>query len=228
MGAVIQFNLIFYSCALGYLLPVYSNKKKFHLVPQKQNKTKPKKNNNNNKNHKSTKMLQRRLFLLFAVLLVVVVVVGAQEDQGCTTTPPAHQQTYWHNWADSEGYSHLTECHFTNWTLQPFINNLLPLYVDTSMASSPADLVLLQIPAHWTGPYHTNPVPQILVFLSGVLFFQASDNTTHIFTKGDVYFGEDQLSNGHLAEPLGNEPVIAAVIQYKEWQPTVNMPCRLH
>ena len=143
-------------------------------------------------------------------------------------TPPAVPKVYWHNWADSAGVSHLTECSLTNWTFVDFLPNSDPLYLDNVVSGDSASVVWMQLPVGWKGPFHKDPVPQLVLFMSGEGTWETMDNKTHVFTVGQVYFGEDQRSLlGHISANTGNSPLIMALLQFKGWQPTVNQPCRL-
>ena len=88
--------------------------------------------------------------------------------------------------------------------------------------------LLLQLPVGWVGPSHRDPVPQLNVFLSGQGNWTVADGTSHVFSAGDLYFGEDQLSKtGHFSENIGNVPVMMALMQFGNQKPTVNQPCWL-
>ena len=71
--------------------------------------------------------------------------------------------TYWHNWSDINGTTHLTECHFSNWTYQDYLPPSDPLYSDTEGPAS--NVVLLNVPVGWSGSWHKDPVPQLVFFM---------------------------------------------------------------
>lgn len=164
--------------------------------------------------------------LLSLFLLLSSSPSGATKKIG--NNPTATPLPYWHNWADSRGVSHFTKCQFTNWTYVDFLPNSAPLFLDQSLSGASASVVLLELPVGWVGDWHKDPVPQLVMFLMGEGEWVTMDNATHTFSRGDVYFGEDQRSSmGHLSRNSGTTPLIAALIQFKQWNPTANQPCRL-
>jgi hypothetical protein len=152
----------------------------------------------------------------------------SSEALGRPDKPVPSKVPYYHNWVDNAGVSHIAACQFTNWTYVDLLNNTDPNFVDNSESASPATFVLLQSPPAWVGGWHKNPYPQLVIFVQGTASFTAMDGTTFNFTVGDIYFGEDQLSTkGHLTKNIGNGPLTLAFVQFRTWQPTINLPCRL-
>ena len=82
--------------------------------------------------------------------------------------PTPSPVSYYHNWVDDEGVSHITPCLFSNWTYVNVLNNTDPDFIDTSESSLAATYVMLQSPVGWTGGWHRNPYPQLVIFIQGV------------------------------------------------------------
>ena len=170
--------------------------------------------------------------LLIAVATVAAVVLAQSPPE---PTPPAptiaplplsNNQTYWHNWADEHGVTHLTKCHFKNWSLVNLLPPSMPLYLDKFGPA--ANVQLANTPPGWKGPWHRDPVPQLVFFLTGKGFWRFDDGTTHVFHPGDIYFGNDQAARkGHESYTHGNETLILAMVQFPQWSTTMARPCWL-
>jgi hypothetical protein len=120
--------------------------------------------------------------------------------------------------------THFTECELTNWTLVNFLPPSQPLYTDVKTNAS--QVVFLQLPVGWTGPWHKDPVPQMNVFLSGCGNWTTMDGTSHIFQTGDLYFGNDQASSkGHYSQTCGEVPVSMALMQFPGYPTDLGKPC---
>lgn len=142
--------------------------------------------------------------------------------------PTPSPVSYYHNWVDDQGVSHITPCRFSNWTYVDVLNNTDPDFIDTSASSLAATYVMLQSPVGWTGGWHRNPYPQLVIFIQGVALFTAQDGTEFTFSVGDIYFGEDQLSSqGHLSKNTGDTALTLAFVQFRHLQPSINKPCWL-
>ncbi len=178
-------------------------------------------------------MLISRLCVLAALCAVFFLAVPAlglrkPSPSPSPTLPKLERVRYIHNWADSSGQTHFATCFLTNYTLQGVLANSNPNFVNSGFASSGASLVLYQSPVGWTGSWHTNPYPQLVIVQEGMGLWTSSDNTTDILAKGDLYFGEDQRSAiGHTSKNIGHTPLNLLLIQFRTWTPTVDKPCWL-
>jgi len=163
------------------------------------------------------------------LLLVLPVVLLVTSLRSCAAlTPPTPSQPYWHNWADANGESHFTLCALTNWSFVDFLPPSQPLWQETK--ADPTSIVFLQMPVGWQGPWHRDPAPQLVVFLSGHGRWQTMDGQIRDFTTGDLYFGNDQMSTkGHFSQNIGNVPLYVALLQFADWNVTdkVGQPCWL-
>jgi quercetin dioxygenase-like cupin family protein len=72
--------------------------------------------------------------------------------------------------------------------------------------------VFLQLPPGWDPKYHASPRPQWVVMLHGRLKITATDGTTTVFQTGDVFFLNDQNSNGHQSLVQGQETVAVLLV----------------
>jgi hypothetical protein len=143
-----------------------------------------------------------------------------------TALPLISKGTYWHNWADSDGVTHLTKCDFGNWTAKDLLPPSEPLYL--SIFGTAANVQLANTPPGWQGPWHRDPVPQLVIFMSGQGLWRFQDGTTHVFSPGDVYFGNDQnATRGHESYTHGNASMILAMVQFPQWSTTMARPCWL-
>jgi len=135
--------------------------------------------------------------------------------------------TYWHNWGDKHGVSHLTRCYFKNYTWftpahQP---QAAGFYLDVF---GPAQNVqLTNSPPGWAWTWHPNAIPQICIGMRGTYLAQATDNTEVFLKPGDVYFGNDQNSAGHQSYTYGNESLLLMCMQFPHMSTTEYRPCWL-
>ncbi len=142
--------------------------------------------------------------------------------------PVAPPLMYWHQWADLEGVSHWARCALTNWTWEEF---LPPSSLWIEDLSFPSNLVLMTTPPGWVGPWHKNPVPQLVFVVAGTYLFTAMDGVNVTFTSGEIFFGNDQLSQkGHYTQNIGTVPGVLAAMQFSSWNvsETAGVPCWLH
>ena len=134
--------------------------------------------------------------------------------------------TYYHNWSDEKGVSHFSQCKFTNWTYHNYLPPSKPLWTDPKQ--NPTNVLLTQLPVGWDGPWHKDPVPQLVLFLSGTGLWQTMDGTNYTFTAGDVYFGNDQASSkGHYSKNVGSNPVYMVLLQFANYSTEMNRSCWL-
>ena len=139
--------------------------------------------------------------------------------------------TYWHNWSDINGTSHITQCQFTNFSSNNVTASNTPLFgINFGMSS---DTFISILPIGFNQTWHVNPVRQLIYCLSGIGKFVAMDNSEIILTPGVIYFGDDKKSiMGHKTYNLGNESLIMALVQFSQWNQTNNVnqfkPCWLN
>jgi hypothetical protein len=178
--------------------------------------------------------ISRLLLLVIVVLLVLLVGVlssAAQDTTAKQLGSPRPKFSYWHNWTDRNGVSHMTKCPVTSFDLKSMSPPAGPQW-QARQPQSGAQVIFTQQPAHWNGAWHEDPMVQWIVPLKGSWFVEAMDGTRVTLGPGDVSLGEDQNTRpdaqghkGHLARNVGSGPVTLMVIQLDE-PPTINQPCR--
>jgi quercetin dioxygenase-like cupin family protein len=131
--------------------------------------------------------------------------------------------SYWHAWTDKAGSTHQTRCEMHQFTLKSIEPPAAPQWLDRMKADG-ATIVISVLPTGWTGPWHENPKPQWIIPLSGRWFVETSDGKRTEMGPGDISFGEDQNSKGHLSGNVGSEPTVLMIVQLKN-PPTLNEPC---
>jgi hypothetical protein len=92
------------------------------------------------------------------------------------------------------------------------------------------------LPLGWHAPYHPSPYPQVVVILSGVFQWTASDGAARNFTQGEVVFGNDQgdctlpcqegpWSKGHDSRIVGTEQCLLLQVTYPKLSTVEYKPC---
>ena len=207
---------------------------------------------NGHKNQRRNRLRAMKTVTIVALLLIIVALVvvlilqwkdtksssdssnsssnsGGNSNTGNSTNNDQISEsngTYWHNWSDENGTTHLTECTFSNWTYENYLPPSDPLYTNVKGASS--NVLLTKLPANWSGPWHKDPVPQLVFFIHGIGKWKTMDGSEIILKPGDVYFGNDQNSTkGHESYNVGNSSLILALIQFDEWSENKYEPCWL-
>jgi len=71
-------------------------------------------------------------------------------------------------------------------------------------------------PAGWFGDWHPTPHKQVFFFLSGEIEVEVSDGEVRLFRPGSVVQVEDTGVKGHITRVIGDEDVLAAVVQLQE------------
>ncbi len=162
------------------------------------------------------------------VLVAQCLMLGLIAGAACAALlpGPTDNGTYWHNWSDEDGVTHLAECHFANWTYVAYLPPSDPLFLN--VFGTAHNVQLANQPAGWQGPWHKDPVPQLVIFLAGQGLWKFMDGTSHTFSQGDIYFGNDQNSTkGHESFAYGNGSLILAMIQFPNLSTTMHRPCWL-
>lgn len=120
--------------------------------------------------------------------------------------------TYWHNWSDKAGVSHLTRCQLTHFVSIKPIPGL-----HTDIKTNATQIVFVDLDPSYVGPWHKDPAPQFVSFLQGIGEWTTMDGTSRNFTLGDLYFGNDQLSTkGHLSRTVGDTPLKLMMVQFPQ------------
>ena len=186
-------------------------------------------------------MALRRKHTLAVTLLSAILVWGAASlpiaaeatsSAAATQSGKKPEASYWHNWTDARGVSHMTKCTFHTYALKSMSPPAGPQWQDL-LSSGKAKIISTIQPAHWNGAWHPDPKVQWIIPLKGTWFVEAMDGTRVEMGPGDISLGEDQLSRpdgaghkGHLAGNVGDGPVTLLVVQLENEAPTAGQPCR--
>jgi hypothetical protein len=68
----------------------------------------------------------------------------------------SQMRTYWHNWTDRNGVSHMTQCEMREFKLQSISKPADPQWQDRQSPSGATIIITVQ-PPHWNGTCHENP-----------------------------------------------------------------------
>ncbi|MFW9849665.1 MAG: cupin domain-containing protein [Candidatus Thorarchaeota archaeon] len=71
-------------------------------------------------------------------------------------------------------------------------------------------------PSDWFGNWHPTPKRQVFIYLSGEMEAKVSDGEVRSFGSGSVTLVEDTTGKGHLSRVIGDEDVLAVVIQLED------------
>ena len=176
--------------------------------------------------------MNRKTITVFVMMLAVAAAAGGlAASQGQTAEKPP-TVTYWHNWTDNNGVSHLSQCEMSNFVLQSVAPPADPSWNDRQKPGQ-AQVVILVMPVGWKGPWHQNPKVQWIVPLKGTWFVEAMDGKRMTFGPGEACLGEDfntkPDASGHIGHLSGNAsegPVWLMLIQLDE-PPAINQPCHV-
>ena len=165
-------------------------------------------------------------FFIHYIVTAIIFHFGA-----CLALETNKSVTYWHNWVDINGTSHITQCFFTNFTSNNVTGSNTPLFSNDLGSSS--NIIISTVPVGFVQSWHVNPVPQLIYILSGYGKFEAMDGTHVVLTPGVIYFGNDQMATkGHETYNLGNQSLVMSLVQFDEWNntnpATQYRPCWLH
>ncbi|WP_062500915.1 cupin domain-containing protein [Gluconobacter oxydans] len=173
---------------------------------------------------------RKRLFFLLGALSVPALFTTARaipvEDK-----PSFPTISYWDNWTDPQGVTHLTKC-----KMSTFHEDSIAPDGDKIMLSSPHDgpaTVTMRVqPPHWKGGWNVSHQVQWIVPLSGIYFIKAMDGTSVELNPGDILLSEDVAPashgsdpKGHLSGNVGDAAVALQILQFGEATPS-HVPCQ--
>jgi len=113
-------------------------------------------------------------------------------------------------YADAAGESHIEDVQ-PELTPRDFAPPAPPLHL--SPITPATGLAFVRFPAGWDGDWHPTPRRQIFIFLSGQLEGETSDGDRRSYGPGSAALLEDTTGKGHRAWVVGEEDVLAAVVQ---------------
>ncbi len=138
---------------------------------------------------------------------------------------------YWHVRTDENGVSRQDRCRLTDFSFASVSEGAAPSWIDR-LSDPAARVVVMVLPAGWTGEWHENPEPQWIVPLSGRWFVETMDGTRVEMGPGELSFGNDQNTRpdeqgrrGHRSGTVGDEPAVLMLVQ-AERTPARSRPCR--
>lgn len=113
-------------------------------------------------------------------------------------------------YADNMGDSHFEDVE-VEMSLVNFSPPTPPMGVSSSMPSM--NVVFADTPVGWYGEPH--PVPQrlFIIYLAGEMETTVSDGEMRRFGPGSVVLVEDTSGKGHASRVLGNNNVLAVMVQ---------------
>ncbi|NRD62135.1 cupin domain-containing protein [Corallococcus exiguus] len=168
-----------------------------------------------------------------AALVAVLGLGGGAWDRDSSATAPGQAPvfSYWHNWTDDHGVSHMTLCPVRSFDLKSMSPPADPQW-QAHQPPGQSQVIFTVQPNGWKGSWHEDPKVQWIIPLSGTWFVEAMDGTRVELGPGQVSLGEDlntrpdaQGRKGHLSGNVTPGPVTLMVVQLAE-EPTVNQPCR--
>jgi hypothetical protein len=71
-------------------------------------------------------------------------------------------------------------------------------------------------PSGWFGDWHPTPKRQVFIYLSGEMEAKVSDGEVRSFGPGSVTLVEDTTGKGHVSRVIGDQDVLAVVIQLED------------
>jgi hypothetical protein len=113
-------------------------------------------------------------------------------------------------YADPEGESHFDDVE-VDLTLVEVAPGISPLFASAFREAS--RFAFLSAEAGWREDWHPAPQRQFLVYLAGVTEFQVSDGEIRRLGPGTILLAEDTVGKGHISEVVGEDAVVAVLIQ---------------
>lgn len=112
-------------------------------------------------------------------------------------------------WADEEGESHLEDVDL-EFTEQDFVPPAPPVLITSPEAAS--GYVLARVAPGWHGDWHTTPIRELNVYVSGEGVIQASDGESRTLGPGTILLAEDTTGRGHVSKVTGPNEVFVVVV----------------
>ena len=118
--------------------------------------------------------------------------------------------TYVRIYTDESGESHIEDVE-AELTARDFAPPAPP--IDLSPVIPASGVAFVRFPAGWYGDWHPTPQRQFFIFLAGEFVGETSDRDRRRFVPGGVSLLEDITGKGHRSWVVGNDDVLAAVVQ---------------
>jgi len=157
------------------------------------------------------------LIPLFVALLVLIPLTvhgdGALfniQPPGIVTLRSDSVISYVRIYADDHGESHFEDVD-VSLNLVEVAPGISPLFASAFEEAS--RYAFLKAEPGWKEDWHPAPQRQFLVYLAGVTEFRVSDGEVRRLGAGTVLLAEDTTGKGHISEVVGEEDVVAVLIQ---------------
>jgi hypothetical protein len=118
--------------------------------------------------------------------------------------------------ADNAGETHFDELEF-ELTPTDFAPPAPPLHLSPIMPAT--GFAFVRLPAGWIGDWHSTPRRQIFFWLAGEIEGEVSDGERRRAGRGEATLLEDTSGHGHRSWVVGDEDVLAAVVQLPDESP---------
>ncbi|MQR99437.1 cupin domain-containing protein [Gluconobacter aidae] len=183
--------------------------------------------------------LHKRVFFLLGTLsiptLPALIPITAAQATSVEDRPSFPTISYWDNWTDPQGVTHLTKCKISTFHEASTTSAETPDAGKVMLSTphdGPATMTIQVQPPHWKGGWDESHHVQWIVPLSGIYFVKAMDGTSVELNPGDVLLSEDLAPagrgadpKGHLSGNVGNAAVALQVLRFGEATPS-HIPCQ--
>jgi hypothetical protein len=129
---------------------------------------------------------------------------------GIVTSQEDSVISYVRIYADDEGESHFEDVD-VNLSLVEVAPGISPLFASAFKEASRYGF--LRAEPGWREDWHPAPQRQFLVYLAGVTEFTVSDGEVRRLGAGTILLAEDTLGKGHISVVVGEEDVVAVLVQ---------------
>jgi hypothetical protein len=147
---------------------------------------------------------------VLALALVGGRVLPGEDALRASTSSRDTVVSYVRIYADAEGESHFEDVD-VNLDLVEVAPGISPLFASPFFQAS--RFAFLSAEPGWREDWHPAPQRQFLVYLQGVTEFQVGDGEIRRLGPGTILLAEDTVGEGHISEVVGEEDVVAVLIQ---------------
>ena len=156
------------------------------------------------------------LSFLAAVLILLLLrsegegALAENRAPGMVTVGLDSTVSYVRIYADAQGESHFEDVEVPL-NLVEVAPGISPLFASAFHEAS--RYAFLKAEPGWREDWHPAPQRQFLVYLAGVTEFRVSDGEVRRLGAGTILLAEDTIGRGHISEVVGEENVLAVLIQ---------------
>ncbi|MBF0862380.1 hypothetical protein HKD22_09730 [Gluconobacter kanchanaburiensis] len=175
-----------------------------------------------------TKRLPAFLGALSLPFLMSAVRAAPVEDK-----PSFPTLSYWDNWTDPQGTTHLTKCRMSAFHDDSTSSNGHETLLSTPHKGDVTMTVRVQ-PSGWKGEWSETRQTQWIVPLSGIYSVTAMDGNNVELNPGDILLSEDVSPSasgpepkGHLEKNVGDSAVALQILSFADATPS-HVPCQWH